>query len=316
MSGDTATCSVHLDGAAQLISHVSARKVKFSRKAQTLHRIYLYLRVIYESTAVRTRTRDGSRFGLSLGPRRTTRAAPVVAPQALTEEDEDSPSSTAPMELDVDPIPDPASEMTSYETIYGIPQSLLMMLKKAIDLIDLVEDERAETGTMSEPLAGLCDELERDIMDWPLEERLDRYCEADSGTSARIIYHQTKSFHNALIIFFSQNVRLLGFRYLRQYVETILDSIETIEQIKTETNILAAPLFWPAFIGATEAFQDSHQERFRKWYDRVEVYGIEAVRTGIQVIHEVWRRGPAPNRQAAISWRSIAQRMGTNLMLT
>lgn len=52
MSGDTSTCSVHLDGAERLINHMEARKSTFSRKAQSLHRIYLYLRVIYESTAV------------------------------------------------------------------------------------------------------------------------------------------------------------------------------------------------------------------------------------------------------------------------
>lgn len=108
----------------------------------------------------------------------------------------------------------------------------------------------------------------------------------------------------------------MSHRYLRQYVQAVLDSIEAIEQLKAETKILAAPLFWPAFMGATEAFEPRHQERFRLWYERVEVYGIEAVRTGIQVVHEVWRQGPTTNRQMHSGWRNVVERNGDHLMLT
>ncbi|KAH6973716.1 fungal-specific transcription factor domain-containing protein [Ilyonectria sp. MPI-CAGE-AT-0026] len=318
MSGDTSTCSVHLDGAEQLITHMSIRKAKFSRKAHALHRIYLYLRVIYESTAVKTWNHGGSRFSSFLGSRKTMAPGHTAAPKRIFVEDEDSPSSMVPIESDIVPLQDPAAEMAAYECIYGIPQSLLMMLKEAVEVIDQVEHERAEIGTVhiSESLESLCDDLEKDILDWPLEERLKRCRETNKGISAKIIYHQTRAFHNALIIYFSQNVRLLGHRYMRFYVETILDSIEAIERIKIETKILAAPLFWPAFIGATEAFEPQHQDRFRKWYGNVGVYGIEAVRTGIQVVHEVWSQGPTSNGQLMSSWRSIVDRMGNSLMLT
>ncbi|KAF4473040.1 Component of the argr regulatory complex [Fusarium albosuccineum] len=317
MSGDTDTCSVHLDGAEQLITHMSIRKLKFSRKAQALHRIYLYLRVIYESTAPRTQAGTGSRFSPSLGSHRAMGPQPASLPQHLFLESQESPSSMMPMETNPLQVQDPAAEMVAYECIYGIPQSLLLLLKDAIEVIDMVDHERAKTGSMdiSEPLASLCDKLENEIMDWPLEERLEWCQEANSGISATIIHHQTRAFHNALIIYFSQNVRMLGYRYLRQYVQTILDSIEAIEKIKAETKILAAPLFWPSFIGASEAFEASHQERFKKWYNDVSVYGIEAVRTGIQVLHELWKQGPATNRRLS-SWRSIVKKTGDSLMLT
>lgn len=318
MSGDTDTCSVHLDGAEQLINHMSIRKFKFSRKARALHRIYLYLRVLYESTAIRTRAGTGSRFSPSLSSHRAMGPHPTSLPQRLFLESDDSPSSMIPMEVSSTITQEPMTEMAAYECIYGIPQSLLLLLKDAIEIIDMVDMERkkTESTTISEPLGSLCDKLENDILDWPLEERLAWCQEANKGMSAEIIHHQTRAFHNALIIYFSQNVRLLGYRYLRQYVHTILDSIEAIEKIKAETKILAAPLFWPAFIGATEAFEPSLQERFKQWYNNVSVYGIEAVRTGIQVVHEVWRRGPATNRRVKSSWRTIVESNGDSLMLT
>ncbi|KAH7157955.1 fungal-specific transcription factor domain-containing protein [Dactylonectria estremocensis] len=318
MSGDTSTCGVHLDGAEQLMNHMSLRKAKFSRKAHALHRIYLYLRVIYESTAVKRKSSGGSRFSPFVSSRRSMGTDQPAARKRLLIDDEDSPSSMVPMESDIGPFLDPGSEMAAYECIYGIPQSLLLMLKEAIEVIDQVDHERAESGTVriSESLETLCDQLEKDILDWPLEERLKRCRETNKGISAKIIYHQTRAFHNALIIYFSQNVRLLGHRYLRHYVETILDSIEAVERIKLETKTLAAPLFWPAFIGATEAFEPPHQDRFRTWYGGVDVYGIEAVRTGIQVVHEVWRRGPAPSSQAMSSWRAVILGTGDSLMLT
>lgn len=318
MSGDTSTCSVHLDGAEKLISHMNTRKSTFSRKAQSLHRIYLYLRVIYESTAVRRSKSGISRFSPSLGSQRTFGPQPVFSKQHLFIEDDETPSSMIPMGADMITGESTLLEMSAYECIYGIPQSLLILLKESIEVIDEVNHHRMNTEDTSIPesLNQICDDLEQKIMDWPLDERLHRYEESTNGISATIIYHQTRAFLNALIIYFSQSVRLMSHRYLRQYVQAVLDSIEAIEQLKAETKILAAPLFWPAFMGATEAFEPRHQERFRLWYERVEVYGIEAVRTGIQVVHEVWRQGPTTNRQMHSGWRNVVEQTGDHLMLT
>ncbi|KAI9044126.1 fungal specific transcription factor domain-containing protein [Aspergillus affinis] len=241
MFGDTSTCGVHLDGAERLIGHMNARKSTFSRKAQTLHRIYLYLRVIYESTSVRKPTAGVSRFSPSLSSHKTFGPQPAIPKSHLFIEYDETPSSTVPM----------VTDLSAYECIYGIPQSLLILLKESIEIIDEVNSYRSNPEPLSLPeaLNNACDELEQKIMDWPLHERLHRDKESQNGISATIIYHQTRAFLNALIIFFSQGVRLMSHHYLRQYVQAILDSIEAIEQLKTETKILAAPLFWPAFMG-------------------------------------------------------------------
>ncbi|KXH55443.1 hypothetical protein CSAL01_05080 [Colletotrichum salicis] len=311
MSGDTSTCGVHLDGAQQLITHMGKGKPRLSSKARALHRIYYYLRVIYESTAP---LRDSScRFSPSSEDDTTD------VPQPLSREV--ASSNIIPDEHTTSPSCGPAQaahEMASYECIYGIPQSLLVLLQRTIDLIDRVDAARKKHGITPIPsdLERMCDDVEKHIFDWPLDLELSQYRDSNIGTSFDIIYHQTRSFHNALVIYFSQNVRLLSHRYLRQYVADILHDIEAIEAIKTETKLLAAPLFWPAFMAATEAHGQHLQDRFRHWYEKVAVYGIKAVRTGTQVVYEVWKRGPTSDGRITSQWRSVVEETGVTLMLT
>ncbi|KAG5770613.1 hypothetical protein H9Q72_002603 [Fusarium xylarioides] len=303
MSGDTTTCTMHLDGAEQLIRHMSIRKSKFSRKAHALHRIYLYLRVIFESTSPKLKSRSSPRPSPLLGSSGAAGPHPALA------------SSTDPVFSEVHTEDqDSHDETATYECIYGIPRVLLLMLKEAIEVIDMVDDER-ESGNVdiSESLTAMCERLECKILDWHVGER-DQ--DGNDSVTARIIYHQTKAFHNALIVYFSQHVRLLGYRYQRQYVTEILKSIEAIEEIKAKTNILAAPLFWPAFIGATEAFEPAMQVRFQKWYDAASLYGLAAVRTGIEVIHKVWEQGPSNGRRLKSCWRTVVDEGQHILMLT
>lgn len=312
MSGDTSTCGVHLDGAQQLIIHMGRGKSRLSSKARALHRIYYYLRVIYESTApLRINTcrfsPSSGEDGLHVSRSPSQQVSTITVPFP----DEDTISTySGPAQA--------ASEMASYECIYGIPQSLLVLLQRTIDLVDKVDAAREKLGIASMPkdLDKICDDIEKNIFDWPLDLELTRYRDSDIGTSFGIIYHQTRSFHNALIIYFSQNVRLLSHRYLRQYVTEVLHDIEAIETIKIKTKLLAAPLFWPAFMAATEAHDQHLQDRFRQWYAKVAVYGIKAVRTGTQVVYEVWKRGPSSDGRVTSQWRTVVEETRTTLMLT
>lgn len=315
MSGDTSTCGVHLDSAEKLIGYMNARKSSFSRNAQSLHRIYLYLQVIYGSTAIRRPRSGASRFSPSLGSQRTFGPRPATPKQHLFIEDDETPSSMMPIEADVMASQGPVAEVSAYKCIYGIPQSLLLLLKESIEVIDEVNSFRmnAQNSPIPASLSQICDELEQKIMDWPLDKRFRRYKEPKNGTSATIIYHQTRAFLNALIIYFFSECDV-NESLLSSSIRP--DSSGQHRSYRAETKILAAPLFWPAFMGATEAFEPRLQERFRQWYGRVEMYGIEAVRTGIQVVHEVWRRGPTMTRQVDAGWRSVVEKRGDCLMLT
>ncbi|KAH7324158.1 fungal-specific transcription factor domain-containing protein [Stachybotrys elegans] len=308
MSGDTSTCGMHLDSALRFMTQARVWKTKFSHKARCLHRIYFYLRVIYESTAV-TRSSPSLRLALTVNQEKPK---PLQLTAAETTDLGDMslsapPPTTSELKL----------HMSTYESIYGVPQALLILLHKTTGLIREVIAIRTEGALrVSNEVFIYCDELERTIMEWPIEEELKR-CQSDAtGPSYDIIRHTTLAFHNALIIYFAQNVRQLSFRYLQSYVVDVLGNMEAVEKIKAESGITAAPLYWPAFIAASEAFDANLQSRFKRWYESVKVYGIEAVRSGTNVLAEVWRRGPGMGEHMSSRWRTVVEETGVNLMLS
>ncbi|KAL4736095.1 fungal-specific transcription factor domain-containing protein [Aspergillus similis] len=265
ISGDIASCGLHLDAAYRLITETAKWKRHYSNKAKALHRVYFYLRTIYESTAIRTNAETavgGSRF--------------VASPFAGFDDTE---------------------RADAYESIYAIPKSLLIFLGKTTELINAVL------------------ELESSIMDWQADE-IRPEVTSRLAANAGIIKNMTCAFHKAIIIFFAQNIRLLGHRYLKSYVEDVLDRIEAVERIKTEWQVQASPLYWPAFIAASETFDSRLQDRFRKSYAQVEPHAIGSMSPGIGLLEQVWMEGPAKGGRKISLWRHIATKTNTPLMLT
>ncbi|KAH8729870.1 fungal-specific transcription factor domain-containing protein [Ilyonectria robusta] len=310
MSGDLDTCGVHLDGAWRLMTHARNWKSKYSTKARALHRIYFYLRTIYESTALGGDQAERPCLENS-SPESPPAQIATKDTVALPPADDGCPTIHAI-------IPDSMARMATYESIYGVPQKLLVLLTRAVHLIGQVNEARNRDRTTLIPdhLSSQCDELEICIMDRQIEDELERWLPDGQSVNSDIIRHQTQAFHNAVIIYFAQHIRLLGHRYLQPYIKTVLDNIEAIERIKTETQTLAAPLYWPAFIAASEAFDLELQDRFKRWYEQVEFYGFEAVRTGIRVLTDVWKEGPGSANRRTSLWRIVAMRSGQSLMLT
>jgi arginine metabolism regulation protein II len=193
-------------------------------------------------------------------------------------------------------------------------------MKRSIQLIDQVSEARRKTSTASIPdsIAQQCDHLENELLDWDVNDYLplpDSSSESQINANTNIIRFQTLAFYNALIIHLSQHIRLLNHRFLHPYIEAVIHNIEEIEKMKTRKQMIGAPVYWPVFIAASEAYDKRLQERFRRWYDEVERYGIEAVKTGVQVIYQVWDEGPQANRTTC-AWRNITQKARITLMLT
>lgn len=310
MSGDTSTCKMHLDGAYRFMTQARTWKKNFSPKALALHRIYFYLRAIYESTALEYQDTE-------LAPPPSTYDVP--RPLRLTWPDNANLADICPSPPFSSDVSESGIQMSTYECIYGVPQNLLILFFKTTRLIGEVMFIREREGrtTLPHDLSSRSDELEQTIMDWSVDLELSR-CRIDSsmGASYDIIRQTTYAFHNALVIYFAQHIRRLSYRYLQSYVQDVLESIEAIEKIKAESRILAAPIYWPAFIAASEAFNEGLQSRFRSWYDQVEVYGIEANRSGISVLSEVWKRGPTTASDSTSRWRMVVKETGAHLMLS
>lgn len=306
VSGDTETCGVHLDGARKFIDQAKRWKVRYSNKALALHRIYFYLHTIYQSTLV-TNKADVRDY-----PSPTLSQSPAADITGVLEIDPSASSSSSQ--------PQSRHEISTYTHVYGISASLLALLDKTIGVVNKVveERERVKERGLSPGLASLCDELESCIMDWN-EDKIDDlfgFLSNKASANLAIARHTSHAFYNAIIIYFVQHIRLLRHHYIQPFILKVIENIEAIERIKTENEILAAPLYWPAFIAASEAFQPALQQRFKDWYRQVESYGLESVRTGIDVLSAVWEEGPCPGQTLTSIWRIVVQRTGATLILS
>ncbi|KAJ5096898.1 hypothetical protein N7456_007619 [Penicillium angulare] len=280
MSGDVASCSLHLKAASKLITETSKWKTNYSNKAVALHRIYFYLSTIYDSTNVRVASTSGQLPDeLDMTSPESHRFGSI----------EDTRIPTSPAAGFYDP-----KNVGAYESIYAIPKDLLVLLAKTTELINLITDAREESGDRQIPpaLAERCDELEASIMNWQAEPQPPDISSSPIA-NPNIIYNMTRAFHKAIIIFFAQNVGLLGHWYLRHFVEEVINSIEAVEHIKIEWQVSASPLYWPAFIAASEAFDRGLQDRFKAWYAQVEPKAIGSINTAIRLLQDVWAEGPS-----------------------
>lgn len=303
MSGDLDTCGIHLDGAFRYMHQIERTKSKYSPQARSLHRIYLYLRVIYDSTAYRNRghgllSKDspGSSFETALSPS-------ILGDIATNGEGKSSAFHVAA----------PQEDSWEQACVYGMPQSLLLLLARTTDMIDQVCEAREQTGDLPEDLSPACDHLESEILEW---KDVEMFSFNASTASLHIIQKTTRAFLNALIIYFAQHIRLMRHSYLKSYIKIVLDNIESIENIKAESGMYSAPLYWPAFIAGSEAFDSGLQARFKEWYRRVETYRLGSARSGIDVLEEVWKDGPSSQGRTSSHWQIVLQKSGARLMLS
>ncbi|KAL2393373.1 hypothetical protein ABEF93_004061 [Exophiala dermatitidis] len=307
-SGETRTSEWHLKGLESFIQ-ASQQKEKnhYSPTTRSLHRVYMYLRVMRESTDLRCSEIDeitdsfrGDKSWLSEPPFSldTTKAA-------------DNWLQATPDDSHVD--------MSACEFVYGIPLQLLALLAKASDLIRQKKafSRRHPNSMMPHDLSVLCDDLESKILEWPIERMIaDLRKLPIHETSHHLIEQQTRAFHQAIIVYFSQLVRSVHRRHLQPYVKNIIDHLETIEVIKHGANVVTGCVLWPGFIGAAEAVEVEVQSRYLQWFKATRFYGLGAYEKACEVVVQVWEMQKSDPGQPSCSWSTLVDSNDIRLMLT
>ncbi|KAL1619155.1 arginine metabolism regulation protein II [Neofusicoccum ribis] len=290
VSGDTRTCGIHLNGCESLIKARKRAGVKISSKTEALHRIFFYLRVMQDATELTCnafQSPDHER-----GER--GRAGP-----------DDFETYLEPCEQ----LADEGFDSASYELIYSLPQSLLVLVHKTCKLLQRMN--RADAVTFQRLLMPACDQLEEEILDWPVEEEVAKLGGArmDKGNCV-ILQHHMRAFHNAAIIFFCRNIRFMDRRHLQQYVKAVIHHLDEIEKIKEKEMINAGPLLWPAFVAGEQAIDSSTRAQLVGWFNRIERHGVATAKLTRASLEETWERAARNHSQVPISV------LHTQLMLT
>lgn len=291
---------MHIAGCRTLIetSKQNAKRA-YSAKARALHRVFLYLWIIQESTA------------LSFDSMKLT--------EDESNSEQQSPENTAKW-LAAQQKATPELEDSTCELVYGVPQELFVLLGRTTSLIQQTRAYMTSNPDMSlsQTLIDKCRDLENEILEWPIDSILfhSSLTSLDSDTR-QIINHQTHSFHQAIIIFFSQHVRSIHRQHLQPYVRSVIDHVEAIEAIKQKIGITAGPIIWPGFVAASEAVGTTLQGRFSAWFDQLEAdYGLGNVSAAKAVIREVWERRKGTEDGVRSDWRVVAESQKACLMLT
>lgn len=295
---------MHLTGIEQLIRSARKSKTKYSSKARALHRIFFYLKTIHASTTLDKRDYKPRQ------PSPTFREDPLQ---------DDLPGDAVDEAEWLDMRESEPTDMTSCDYIYGVPQSLLILMRKAVRVVQLIARfRRRHPGVLySARLSELCDDMDEEILSWPIDTELSRCSTMTHGDAApKIVEHQTRAFHQAVVLYFSQHVRLMHHRHLKPYVESVLYHLEEIERIKDESKVFSGALFWPAFIAASEAFDADLQTRFKAWFERAKIYGLHSLWGGNAIALEVWNKDSTAKVRVTSQWRAIAEERQVELMLT
>ncbi len=296
---------------------MSRRKSKrrYSGKAQALHRVYFYLRVMRESTDIRCKA--------------TTRildAPPDPSPQDLiwlseplcfldtfdTTEDWLRDGSRSSAELD----------LSACEFVYGVPFELLVIMCKTSTLIQRKKRFSRDypTSIMPQVLNTMCDQLESEILDWPVDRVVSTMSTLPiPEESFRLIEHQTRAFHQATIIYFSRLVRSVHQKHLQPYAESIIGHLEAIEIIKYGADLSTGCILWPGFIGAAEAIGKQLRSRYLQWFRSIQFYGLAAYDKAQEIVLEVWEKRSSEECQKYQfngDWAAVIESKDVRLLLT
>lgn len=181
-------------------------------------------------------------------------------------------------------------DTSSFEMIYGIPQSLIYLLRKTTRLIH-AGNGAPDFGQQSPHPPELlnCDLIEAEVLEWPVERKIAVLKTAPTTTgNLLVIEHYSRAFHHALVIFWHCWVRKMHRRYVQPFIEKVIVHMEQIELVKQEFCIQSGHMLWPAFIAASQALDPEVQIRFLKWFDTIAKEGIGSSRISKGILVDIW----------------------------
>lgn len=168
VSGQMQEARCYLLDAERFIYMQSMKKPKQSRKVNMLHSIYLYLRIIEESTFTPVEDNRSYLADHSYAMTSETSSSICRYPSLWTDRVKlGSDLDFHDMEARLVQFPSDQDEPTMFEQIYGIPESLFRLISHATHLADEVRRSRSVyPGGMSQDLAQRAKIIEAKICDW------------------------------------------------------------------------------------------------------------------------------------------------------
>ena len=205
-------------------------------------------------------------------------------------------------------------ELVSTQSLYGIPDSLILLFNQACKLSRQALHYRTKGTTFSKSFSRQCAELEAALVSWQTRYDINKTTNFTGHIKAALNHH-TLAFHESLIIYHYRLARDINLSALRPHVLAVVEHFEEMQRINALTpEPLIIPLLFPAFIAACETVQDDDIQRCRTILEKMTVEGLGTYYAAMDVIKEVWRRKAETLPNA--DWWSVVRERNANIMLS
>ena len=201
------------------------------------------------------------------------------------------------------------------DALYGIPNSLIVLFSDTVHLLRRKIYLHDTNGDFPANFSEEAADLGRRIDSWELDWKLfDGTPESRNFLSAmhEATYHHIMSFYQTLLVYYSRFIRDIAPEKLQDKVAATLDHLNSIQNLIAKDEAHIIPLFWQGFIAGCEATSTHLQMRFKKWGADIAQY-LGSYWGARQIMLEVWRRKSIKDPKA--DWVSVIQDWEMNLML-
>ncbi|KZF19096.1 hypothetical protein L228DRAFT_251186 [Xylona heveae TC161] len=317
-SGELRDARYYLLEAEKIICERGLPKTTKSRKVAMLHHIYVFLRVIEESTFVYPR---GTWCSPPIGSTAADNLHLAQFPSLQTHSfslGQDL-SDLCGLDFETELMGEREASENLFAGIYGIPESLLSLLSKTTCLANEILANTDLQLPIPLDLIEKSKLLENEIVSrqWEAFEELSscRDESQDLPANRTIMHHMNNAIHSALLVYFYRRVSNLNPMILQSHVDIIIASLCQCEQEMTNASIVNCGILWPGFIAATEALGEGRQREISRFLRAsAQTSGMRHFEVAADLAEEVWKI--RREQGSDVSWVEIVRNRRVPLVLT
>ncbi|KAJ9197476.1 transcriptional regulator family: Fungal Specific TF [Paecilomyces variotii] len=289
----------YLLDAEKLIRQRGLPKRHKSRKVRLLHHCYAYMRVMHETTVLASGEQEiessqPSERYVDKSPLRVQKWDGRLDQRLLMNKESDLGENDLLLAV-------PGRwDSTLYPSMYGLPESFLVMLSETLRLaneritLQRTPDDCKLTWKQYLFRAKI---LEKCVCSW--EPTVPGYPEPNNTSvsdalvalNRRLVDCMLHAMHQALIIYFYRMIHDIDPFILQDRVAEALEYLLEWEHLKEDARECAAPFAWTGFIVACEALDQATQEKFSTWFSTcAKRSGIKTFQVAHQIAQQIWTR--------------------------
>ncbi|SCU83165.1 LANO_0B08504g1_1 [Lachancea nothofagi CBS 11611] len=332
--GTMADCQYHLSLCEELVEARMKTRPKISQKARSLHRIFSFLKLIQDSTALDKVTEkeivlkgaeneddlsshssnheDGGEFKESLDKVNGKIRIEYVQQQGS--------NASTPIFTNIASqtyyFPKSAtSENNFLDALYGLPNSIILLFSDCVRLARHREYYRMHSSEVPASYQELCTEFEGRLLRWKSEwEFYKPYTEEFVNDTVQGVYHHTMSFYHSLIIYYHTRAQDQEHETVQFNVREALEHLNKLTDLIHNKGVKIVPLIWQGFMAGCAAVNTNLQMQFKEWAAKLADSGMGSYWGARQIMFEVWRR--RLNGERCDNWFDVYKDWEMNLMLS